>query len=75
MPRSAGHQPAPLDERVCVPAGLRTPDLSVETDEVFLSRFGDVIDDRLAAWIIWPATATICLAIACAIKGGLARPR
>ncbi len=102
--RLPGRQQTPQDQRAPAPAGPGAP---VQTDEAFLSRFGDVIDDRiaetldelldernaarpprrlphllltvsltlaltasvllrhnpLAAWTIWPSTATICLVI------------
>jgi hypothetical protein len=107
--RPAGGQRTPQGEPAPTAAGPGAP---VETGEAFLSRFGDVIDDRiaelldelldernatrprrrlphilvavslalaltasvllryspLAAWTIWPATATICLVITCAAR-------
>ena len=46
--KPVGHQPAPQDQRAPALTQLGTSGLSAETDEAFLSRFGDVIDDRIA---------------------------
>lgn len=112
--RPVGHQPTPHDERALAHDGLGTSGPGMETDEAFLWRFSDAIDDRiaeildelldernamrppprlphilatvsltlalaasvllrhnpLAAWTIWPSTATICLAITWATRTG-----